>query len=519
MSVDRDQDPPAQRILVVIPDANVLVHGRHVGDIPWHEIGRDQIEVLTVGPVIRELDVLKNKPGRTGRIARDLSSRLRGIMEAPDRTVVVRHADPRVTQRIWLGPGSDAPVRSGLRLDHVDQSIINLGLKLLDQGLDVLLLTDDTICGATADEFGLPKLFLPEGWRRAAEADERDKEIGKLNAELVRFRAAEPRVALAFRNGDDQPIEELHATATRWPPLEPHQVDDLMAMVADRCPAASSFERPQKATDVSRRQIDAAVRRAASFNVSSRVVHEPATDEEIERYRSTDHPNWLVTVRNELATVHRRLQAAETWPVAVLLVGNEGTRPAEQTLLRIDATGELAIRDLDDEDREQDAAEQGIGHPLAELALSLPPSPPRGRERERRVPTALEMFGRLNQNQVTASFMDHAALMRPLPMPEARDPNSFYWRLGRKGFNRTAELECVSWRHQEEPVRFALRLATEEMGAVGGAIEATVSAANLSAPVGLRLPVRLTIEPGPTYDRARQLVDELAHKAAASGRL
>ena len=42
----------------------MLIQGLPLQDVPWSEFGHDEIVVVICGPVIRELDRLKNKPGR-----------------------------------------------------------------------------------------------------------------------------------------------------------------------------------------------------------------------------------------------------------------------------------------------------------------------------------------------------------------------------------------------------------------------------------------------------------------------
>lgn len=78
-----------------------------------------------------------------------------------------------------------------LRLDHADQASINYAFTLRQEGNDVLLLTDDTICGTTAQGVGLSVQFLPESWRRQPEPDESAKESARLKAKVQRLSAAE----------------------------------------------------------------------------------------------------------------------------------------------------------------------------------------------------------------------------------------------------------------------------------------------------------------------------------------
>jgi len=75
-----DRSESDERVLTVIPDANVLIHGKALPDLFWAELGRPKIEVLFVPPVIRELDKLKNQSGRPNKIARQLSSDVRALL-------------------------------------------------------------------------------------------------------------------------------------------------------------------------------------------------------------------------------------------------------------------------------------------------------------------------------------------------------------------------------------------------------------------------------------------------------
>jgi predicted ribonuclease YlaK len=113
-----------ERILTVIPDANVLVHGRALSELPWAELRRPTIEVLFVPPVIRELDKLKNQSGRPNKIARQLSSDVRALLTAPGRRAEIRKSAPAVTKGVELRAITTS-LRDALKLDHADQALIN----------------------------------------------------------------------------------------------------------------------------------------------------------------------------------------------------------------------------------------------------------------------------------------------------------------------------------------------------------------------------------------------------------
>lgn len=73
-----DMTESETQVLTVIPDANVLIHGKTLTELPWGELNRSNIEVVFVPPVIRELDKLKNQSGRPNKIARQLTDIVAG---------------------------------------------------------------------------------------------------------------------------------------------------------------------------------------------------------------------------------------------------------------------------------------------------------------------------------------------------------------------------------------------------------------------------------------------------------
>lgn len=238
------------KLLSVILDANVLVHGRSLVDLPWHVLGRDPIEIVLVAPVIRELDKLKVQTGRPNKVARALSSDVRSLLNEPDRTATVRQSGPAVTKRVELRKVTTT-IADGLDLAHADQALINYALHLQADGQDILLLTDDTICATTAEEFGLQVKLIDDDWLRDAEPDEASKENLRLAAENRRLKVAEPQVALSFVGMDGAALSRFEAETLRWPALTAPEIDVLMTEVAELCPPARSFE-PLKprATDV-----------------------------------------------------------------------------------------------------------------------------------------------------------------------------------------------------------------------------------------------------------------------------
>jgi hypothetical protein len=509
-----------ERILTVIPDANVLVHGRALSELPWAELRRPTIEVLFVPPVIRELDKLKNQSGRPNKIARQLSSDVRALLTAPGRRAEIRKSAPAVTKGVELRAITTS-LRDALKLDHADQALINYALLLEADGQDVLLLTDDTICGTTALEVGLPTLLLPGHWLRDPEPDEGSKENAKLKAEIKRLTGAEPKVVLGFRDNAGEPLAKLDATITRWPALSESEINALMDEVQQHCPPATSFESlaPRatnqilgSATAGSRSTHQAALLRAA---FQTRSVYEPATDAEIERYKTTAYPGWFDSIRATLGTLQDKLEARTQWPTVLAIASNKGTRPATDVLLRIRAQGAFVIFDVEanrgDENDEEDADRKA--HAPEHLELPLPPGPPRGRVKTidhfDRFDPYRNFSGGAHATGIRSALLDITRFTPPPP----RRLDVFYRRTGKSDWVNFMELECASWRHNQEDVAFLLKARPSRPSDVSGAIELSVHANNTSDPPLARLPVSISFVEGSTIREGLALVEQLGRAA------
>lgn len=495
----KDIDKPNHNtpVLTVIPDANVLIHGKALTDLPWHELKRPAVEVLLVPPLMRELDKLKNQSGRPNKIARQISSDVRGLLSLPERRAVIRKSAPLVTKRLELRAVNEV-LHEALRLDHPDQALINYALHLQADGHDVLLLTDDTICGTTAQEVGLPMLFLPDAWLRDAEPDEHAKERAKLQAEIKRLADAEPRVALNFRDEHGNALERIDVEITRWPALSVSEIDGLMEMVRQLYPQATSFERePPSAVDQLLRPLTTISQAGAMASLRPRSVYEPATEAEIERYKTETYPEWLDSVQAALGSLHERLEVHTAWPAFGAFAVNAGTRPATEALLRLRAHGAFSLLNSGDED----GAEE-----IKPLTLPSRPKPPRGKMR------TIDPLGIARASYMSAlSPLGVRPSFEPLDYSafQPRSSDAFYWRSGREGWVALMELECASWRHGEKEITFSLKIRPEHAGDITGMIEFHAHANNISTPLSVRLPLQIKWIVGSTVSEAHKLVDYL----------
>ncbi|MFW2853260.1 PIN domain-containing protein [Sphingomonas sp. TX0543] len=477
--------------LIIFLDTNVLVQGRALHDLPWSELGTGPIDLVLCGPVIRELDRLKTRPGRAGKVARAYSTKIRELMSSAEKSEVLVESNPRVMLRLAPGKTNLAPQRQGLDIGHDDQAIIDQALARLDQDEDVVLLTGDNFAALAADEFGLPARLMPDHWLKEPEKDDSARELARRDAEIARLKATEPKLEHRFIHADGSEIERLEVTMKRYQPVTPEEVDRLVARVAALAPmaavtplAAAKYAKPQ----ATGRGFDLSEISYPSLGMT------PVTQADVEKYES-DYREWLAGVRNIFAGFHAEWNRRREWPRAIFCATNTGSRPANDVLVEVEASGDFELSGYRQEGDDDKGPKRGNW-----LKLSLPPTPPKPMPRSVGM-LAHDWLGR-----------DPSALSRPyLPtMPPRRDDDAFYWREGRSDPTKVLSLECKAWRHGRDEEEFSFRVWASDQGEVRGLITARVNASNLSAPAERRLPLRITFEDHECLTMAESLVDDFA---------
>lgn len=492
-------------MLYVLPDTNVLLHGRPVHTLPWEALSQDEIVIGIAGPLIRELDRHKNKPGSLGRRARDLSTLVRDVMKLPNRERLIKDAAPRVRLKVLPALRSKEALHPSLDLENEDHALINIGLELVRQEEEALLLTDDTFAALVADEVGLPYQMLPPDWRRADEPDEIELKARRAIAEAERLRRQEPDIDLRFTDVGGNALDRLQAVVQLYRPLSEDEVAGLMESVHVLCPMAEDFG-PSEAKQ--------RVPKTASFpggiQLSSEIAamlgeqFVPATEEEISEYK-VKHEKWIANVEQRLRSLHSSANSRAPWPEVILSAANNGTRPAEGLLLEIEASGGLQFWRI----RERDVDGDEHTDEPSPLTLPGPPTPPSGQWVPRHLATMKGLLRGLQPFGIArpGSFPDH--LIRPF-VPPTRKADAFYWRAHPIGEASRWSATCEMWRHQGKPEAFLLPLRGNfENGIVRGAISVSAHAKNLSGPARATLPVELRLDEGDTAQLAHNLVEGL----------
>ena len=211
-----------------------------------------------------------------------------------------------------------------------------------------------------------------------------------------------------------------------------------------------------------------------------------------------------------LSDLHKELQRQVGQPTFEIAVTNEGTRPGNDALVVVNATGNFKIcpppyKGESDEDSE------------GELALPRPPRPPVGPKAPSPSHGITGLSGIIRPFGLfprTTSPFNFGPIHLPPPIgpyERRRDPNEFFYKPDIPSEpGESFSLECEQWRHSRGPELFIgeIFFGTEQEE-VRGLLRCEVHAENLSAPVSEQFPVRVAIRRVTSKERARELVLKL----------
>ncbi|MDR3571452.1 MAG: PIN domain-containing protein [Candidatus Pacebacteria bacterium] len=500
------------------PDTNVLLHGRRLAQLPWTELGSEDVTILIMGPVNREIDKYKLKGGRIGKRAKAVYTEIREALELPARTKILREASPRVIMTVVPGTGVKGALHDCLDLTVADHQLVNHCLAQGAQGVPVRLLTNDTGAFVDAEEAGLGAILIKDHWMLEPEPDETAKKVKQLEGDLERLKAQEPKIVAEMRSPGGDSILRYCGALRYYPQLLNHQIIHIMEWVDAFCPPATEFGSVTEAQEIAR------IREAHKNNPLAYMQtlfavaggtnfqgFEPASEEAIEIYRRQTYPKWREAVRKALEEMQSTLNACRARPTFELAISNIGVKPADGVLIAMTARGSFTIGRF--------PIEEDGGADLACNALPQPPQPPRG-----------GFVAKGGLAQLAAAFsasprsrpanLDHVlAELAPIyGLQRQVDPSGFDWT-PKRGKNATVvEAFRSKWRHQGEDLRERFFIETEQAsGILKGAIDLKISAHNLSDPLTFTYPIEIEIEEGDTMAAASNLVDDLAKKRPETG--
>jgi hypothetical protein len=226
----------------------------------------------------------------------------------------------------------------------------------------------------SAKNVGVKWTDFPQSWLLEPETSETEKTIRKLQTQLEQARKAGPVLGLRCTDKAGEPVNRLDASVTRYMPLTCNEIEKLLRLVKQRRPMATDFG-PR----------DAAERNAGGNSLMAifgdQEVFTPATDAEIRRYRNEDYPGWLTSIETFLQEMHTIAAQIDEPPLLIFEAENNGTKPAQDSLVVIKAKGALLVTPPPNDDPEETDVRCISPRTYFKdgLKLRAPPEPPAGK--------------------------------------------------------------------------------------------------------------------------------------------
>ncbi|MCB9959712.1 MAG: hypothetical protein H6843_14035 [Rhodospirillaceae bacterium] len=499
-------------VVYLFVDTNLLIQCRPLEQLDWSPWSNfEEVRLIVSNPVLREMDYRKNKgQDRLGSRARAASAMFRKML--PDGQKTIRESRPRVLLSIEPQHRYSRDLEDRLNYDERDDQLIGTIHEFArgNPGSDVRLLTHDTTPLYSARAHGLAAAVIPDDWLLPPEKSETEKELSALKAENARLKKAEPSFAVRCANTEGTEITRYEGSYTRYEPLTDDDVDGLMARLKECFPPETDFGPREPA------ERDAPP--VGGLRVSGmKQIFTPATDEEIAEYLGESYPNWLTKCEEILRNHHWTLQKEETVLAFVFLAENNGTRPATDALITIEAQSQFEVRPPPSKRRDEQQSDDDDGPRMPELPR--PPAVPHGRWRSSVGSQSTGLYTTMLQRSLRgmpgfagfgSSVFDERVLQPPI-IPPLHDPNAFYYSSGRSGVPQESfALECDQWRHEdgEEPFVGEICVPAGQQEAKGALI-CRIQASNLSRAVSLKIPVHIAIEHVRAFDDAEKMVEAL----------
>ena len=495
-----------EKILYLFPDTNLFIQCKPLQELGWSEWSEfTEVHLIVCRPVTREIDNQKNRGNtRVAQRARSTYGLFAPLAEDEQEFLIVHNSAP-VVKLFLEGLGQPSPeLREVLDYDKTDDQIVGSLHRFLktNPDADARLLTGDRGPMMAARSLELAWVPVKEIWLLPPEQNEVEKENTRLRQRIDELQNSEPRFKIELIDKEGKSIERLDADHLIYEPLSESEIDTLVESLTNHFPMRTNFTPGEAADDekgiTAREWLD---RKDATG---------PPKDEDIAKYRDREYPNWIRQCRKILSELHKELQREVGRPMFEFAVTNEGTRPGNDALVAIEATGDFKIcpppyrEDVDDD-------------PEEELALPRPPRPPVGPQTPNSSQRILGISGILdsvNLLQRTASPFNTGPIFLPPPIrpyERGRDPNGFFYKPDRPSEpGESFALECQQWRHGTGQESFLGEIYFDfETSDIRGALRCEVHAANLSSPVNRQSPVKITVKRVCSSERAQELVQKL----------
>lgn len=484
-------------------DTNIFLQCRDLQQLPWSDIGEkeEHIQLFVPRAVQREIDRQKGDGnGRRSKRARKANSLLRNIL-LPGSTFSISRQGPSVEMALATSLEREylpANALDTLDLSQMDDSIIAevLSFRQKNSGVDVAILSGGIGILATAHSHGIPCFEVPDTWLLEPEPDVRDKKIAELQEELRMLQSRYPVIEMHAEDACRNQRECFSVQVTRYRELTEDEIDGLVAEVKKRYPMKEFPVQNPPESRISQEYPSTIAGQLALLGAGTRALIEAATreippsKEAIDKYQNHEYPAWIEKVKGYARALPKELEGPSRKSSLVLIVSNDGSVPAQNTLVDLSIHGDAVFigSKLDNVDHN--------------LAFPSPPAPP--------MPTsqysALARGTRLFDDPHFRGFGAFDNLRTLDSLLQRPDRNDFHFKGGEpRKPEKQRVLECEEFRHQTY-ARFQETLFIFPAGQDSLTISCTVSASNLPRPVDTHIKLDITYVDGDTLAEIRKRV-------------
>lgn len=217
--------------LVAFLDANIVLEGKPLGELPWTEIATaGLIRALIVPKAMEEIDA-KKRDGRLGPHARAFN-RLIAPSVISGEPIVLREADPRVELQMATFARIPWHEYDELDPDDGDSRIVAEALNVRNvASKNRILISHDIKPLAYARGRDLPVHQASDDWLRSPEPSPKDKEIQRLKQQVAEYKKDEPTFEISIEVSDSSPLRIYRIAA-----LDVEQADAITALIKRQNP-------------------------------------------------------------------------------------------------------------------------------------------------------------------------------------------------------------------------------------------------------------------------------------------
>jgi len=235
MSADTESN---DRVIAFL-DANIILEGKPVADLPWEDILREgTIRALIVPKAMEEIDA-KKRDGRLGPHARAFN-RLIADSVMSGNAVILKENNPRVEMELASCSRIAWDRHPDLDPNDGDSRIVAEALHVKDGATSKrLFVSHDIKPLAYARRHGLEVHLASDEWLRPVELGPKEKEIQRLKSQIADYRKDEPKFEISIDVTDMDPPTIYKVTA-----LGNEQREALIATIK-----AKNLKKPNGSSD------------------------------------------------------------------------------------------------------------------------------------------------------------------------------------------------------------------------------------------------------------------------------